>query len=144
MVDQTVRLSASPADHAAIGDWFAAWGGFVAAVDFTGARALFDPRVIGFGTFADTVAGLDSLEHEQWRSIWPTIRDFRFVPESLQCATSPDRLLAFAAITWRSTGFDNAGNPFDRPGRATVALARADRHAPWRGVHTHFSLNPAG
>ncbi len=143
MTDQLSQLSASAADRAAIRDWFAQLGGFVQVVDYVGARALFDHRVIGFGTFAATVSGLDNLEAGQWRSIWPTIRDFRFELESLQCATSPDRLLAFAAITWTSTGIDADGATFARPGRATVALARAAPEAAWLGVHTHFSLSPA-
>ena len=129
-------------DTAAIRDWFATWGGFVAAVDFESARPLFDPAVIGFGTFMDTVTGLDNLEQRQWRSIWPTIRDFRFNLDSLKCVVSEDRLLAVAAITWSSTGIGEDGTPFDRPGRATVGLVRAAPDAPWRGMHTHFSLNP--
>lgn len=129
-------------DTAAIRDWFATWGEFVAAVDFESARPLFDPDVIGFGTFMDTVTGLDNLEQRQWRSIWPTIRDFRFNLDSLKCVVSEDRLLAVAAITWSSTGIGEDGVHFDRPGRATVGLVRAATGAPWRGMHTHFSLNP--
>ncbi len=129
-------------DTAAIRDWFATWGSFVAAVDFESARPLFDPAVIGFGTFMDTVTGLDNLEQRQWRSIWPTIQDFRFNLDSLKCVVSEDRLLAVAAITWGSTGIGEDGRPFDRPGRATVGLVRAATDAPWRGMHTHFSLNP--
>lgn len=40
---------------------------------------------------------------------------------------------------WTSTGFHRDGAPFDRPGRATIALARQpDGH--WLGVHSHMSL----
>lgn len=129
-------------NDASIRDWFATWGRFVAAVDFAGARDLFDTDVIGFGTFMDTVTGLDNLEQRQWRSIWPTIRDFRFNLDSLKSVVSDDRLLAVAAITWSSTGIGEDGTPFDRPGRATVGLVRTAPNAPWRGMHTHFSLNP--
>lgn len=129
-------------DRDAIRDWFAAWGGFVAAVDFAGARPLFDAGVIGFGTYMDTVAGLDELERRQWRAIWPTIEGFSFNLDSLKPVVSPDRRQAFAAITWSSTGIAEDGGRFDRPGRATVAFARAQPDQPWRGIHTHFSLNP--
>lgn len=130
------------ADHGAIRAFFAEWGGYVAAVDFASARPLFDDGVIGFGTFMDTVVGLDNLERGQWRSIWPTIEDFRFNLDSLKCVVAPERLMAMGAITWNSTGIAENGERFDRPGRATVVFARADTAQPWRGVHTHFSLNP--
>ena len=53
-------------DHAALAAWFDAWGDHVAAVDFTGARALFEDDVIGFGTWMDVVDGLTNLEATQW------------------------------------------------------------------------------
>ena len=47
---------------------------------------------------------------------------------------------AWAAVPWTSTGFDENGTAFDRPGRATVTFRRDG--ARWLGVHTHFSLKP--
>ncbi len=129
-------------DVDAIRDWFAAWGGHVAAVDFESARPLFDDAVIGFGTYMDTATGLDELERRQWRGVWPTIEGFRFNLASLKSVVSPDRRQAFAAITWSSTGIAADGGRFERPGRATVAFARPAPDQPWRGIHTHFSLNP--
>ena len=67
--------------------------------------------------------------------------DFRFNGDALQCLVSPDRIMACAAVTFSSTGFDQAGEPFDRPGRATIALNQAGPDAPWRATHIHFSLN---
>jgi ketosteroid isomerase-like protein len=128
-------------DHASVADWLARWGRLVAAVDFAGARALFDPAVVAFGTHMDVVEGLERLEADQWRSVWPTIADFRFDLASLSCRFSPDRLMALAVVTWGSTGFAADGTPFDRPGRATVGLERQAPGAPWRGIHTHLSLN---
>jgi hypothetical protein len=32
------------------------------------------------------------------------------------------------------------GTPYDRPGRATVVLVRANTDAPWLAQHTHLSL----
>ena len=49
----------------------------VRAVDFERARPLFAEDAIAFGTFAAVVSGREHIELEQWRHIWPTIRDFR-------------------------------------------------------------------
>lgn len=128
--------------HAGVRDWFDEWGGYVAAVDFASARALFDPSVVGFGTFKDVVHGLDALEAGQWRAVWPAIRDFRFDLDSLELLPSGDGRMVVALITWSSTGFDTGGEPFARPGRATVVLAR-DAGGAWKGRHTHLSVFPA-
>ncbi len=129
-------------DVEAIRDWFATWHGHVDAVNFTASRDLFDADVIGFGTFMDTVEGLDNLEQQQWRTIWPTIEGFRFNLETLRAGVSKDRCLAFGVITWNSTGTDDAGRPYPRPGRATVLFGRASPEESWKGLHTHISLNP--
>ena len=71
-------------------DWFSAWDRLVDAVDFVPARALFDPGVVSFGTRMDTVKGLETLERDQWRRVWPTIRGFRFDLSTLECLVSPD------------------------------------------------------
>lgn len=128
-------------DKSSIRDWFAQWSGFVAAVDFDSARALFLPTVIGFGTYKDAVHGLDRLEAEQWRSIWPTIRDFSFDLDSLEVLMSPDGQQGVALIGWDSTGIDEDGQPYPRPGRATVVLNRVGD--AWLGAHTHLSVCPA-
>lgn len=128
---------------ASVRAWFAAWGQCVAAVDFDGARTLFDPAVVGFGTFKDVVSGLDALESGQWRTIWPAIENFRFDLDSLRVLTTDDGLMAVGIVIWNSDGFDDSGKRFERPGRATVVLQRSSGNAPWRGMHTHFSLFPA-
>lgn len=119
-------------------DWFRTWDGCVRARDFASARALFDPSVSGFGTHAAIVIGQAELEREQWSKVWPTIADFRFSVHDLHGAIHGDH--AWAAVPWTSTGFHADGTTFARPGRATVIFKR-DGDA-WRGVHTHFSLNP--
>jgi len=118
--------------------WFRAWEACVRDVDYGSARTLFDANVISFGTHAEIVSGLDALEAQQWSAIWPRIADFRFVVEMLHGEIARDH--AWAAVPWTSTGFDQSGAAFDRPGRATVTLRRDG--ARWRGVHTHFSLKP--
>jgi len=133
----------APAEEVeAIRGWFATWHRHVDAVNFTAARDLFDDGVIGFGTFMDTVAGLDSLEDRQWRAIWPTIEGFRFNLDTLRVGVSKDSCLAFGVVTWDSTGFHKDGSRYPRPGRATVLFGRARPGDPWKGLHTHISLNP--
>jgi ketosteroid isomerase-like protein len=133
---------ADPADIATIKAWFDTWSPLVEAVDFVPARPLFEERIVSFGTKMDVVEGLGNLETNQWRGVWPTIRDFRFATETLRVGTSPDRLFAIGICTWTSTGVHEDGSTFDRPGRATVAFARASTDAEWKGVHTHISLAP--
>ena len=129
-------------DVAAIGDWFTRWNKLVAALDFTGSRDLFHDDVVGFGTHMDVVVGLDALERMQWRSIWPTMSDFEFKVNTMQVMVSPDRLQATAVLTWMSTGYQEDGSTFPRPGRGTVVLTRKKVSDPWLGSHTHISLNP--
>jgi hypothetical protein len=124
-------------DEASVRAWLQTWGSCVAAVDFERARPLFDSSVTGFGTFAGAVVGLDRLEAEQWRQVWPTITGFAFDVDGAQVLVSGDRCQAVVVATWTS-----ARDGVDRPGRATVALHRDDVTSPWLGVHTHFSLVP--
>jgi ketosteroid isomerase-like protein len=125
-----------------IRNWFLTWGSQVAAVDFASARELFHPDVIGFGTFMDVVRGLDRLEQQQWRSIWPTIEGFRFLVDQLVSGVSEDGKHAYGIVPWTSTGFHEDGTPYNRPGRATVLFTRPDTIAPWLAIHTHISLEP--
>ncbi len=131
----------NPADHASIKAWFDTWSGYVAAVDFDSSRPMFEEDVVGFGTWMDTVEGLDNLMEKQWKSIWPTIRDFEFLTDTLQVRVSPDRLFAVAVLVWKSSGFHENGEAYPRPGRCTAGLRRDSVDAPWKGNHTHFSLN---
>ena len=80
------------ADKQAIANWFSTWEKLIGRVDYALARDLFDSDVIGFGTHMDTVKGLDHLEQDQWRHVWPTIDGFRFDLDTLECMIFPDRL----------------------------------------------------
>ena len=63
------QLAPNPADHSSITAWFDTWSGYVATVDFDSARPMFELDVVGFGTWMDTVEGLDNLMEKQWISI---------------------------------------------------------------------------
>ena len=128
-------------DRASISAWLATWGECIAALEFARARTLFAPDVVGFGTYSDLLVGLDDLEARQWRVVWPAITDFRFDLGGIWTDVSGDRKSGFLAAAWTSTGRDEEGRPFARPGRCTVTLRRKESSAPWLGTHTHFSLN---
>lgn len=123
---------------AAVRAWFERLETAVRAVDYDAGRAIVADDVVSFGTKAVTVRGLDHLQDNQWSGIWPTTEGFTVDLDSLHA----DRAgaLAWGVVTWTSTGFDEVGEPFDRPGRATVVLERRDGR--WLAVHTHFSLFP--
>lgn len=118
--------------------WFEEFEACVRAVDFERGRSYFVEDAVAFGTRADVVSGLDNLVRHQWQGIWGNIRDFAFRLDQLHGGA--DGNLAWGVAPWTSTGFDRDGNPFPRPGRATVVFRRVgDR---WLAQHTHFSLNP--
>ena len=119
-------------------EWLLEMQACVRSVDFARARPLFDEDVVAFGTFAAVVSGRDRLEREQWRNIWPTIRDFTFRLAELHCVGSQDALCV--VVPWDSIGQHDDGQPFDRPGRATLLLTpRGERLV---ATHSHFSLAP--
>jgi ketosteroid isomerase-like protein len=118
--------------------WFRNLQDCVRRVDYTSAVALFAADVASFGTHAEVVTGLEALRASQWSNVWPNIEDFTFDIEQVHGGS--DGAGGWAMAPWTSTGFDEQGAPFDRPGRATVTFARRD--GTWLAVHTHFSLNP--
>jgi ketosteroid isomerase-like protein len=106
--------------------------------DFAGGRGMFAPDALAFGTFAASVHGLENIEREQWRNVWPRIRGFRFDDRPAIHASQDS---AWIATEWSSEATGPDGHPFRRPGRATLVLARRDGR--WRCVHSHFSLLPS-
>lgn len=118
--------------------WLTEMQSYVRAVDFQGARRIFRPDVVGFGTFSGVLDGLDHLVAGQWSNVWGTIRDFTFRLDEVRAGR--DGALAWAACPWDSRGVRADGTTFDRPGRMTVILVRDA--AGWRAAHTHFSLYP--
>ncbi|HWL43821.1 MAG TPA: nuclear transport factor 2 family protein [Ilumatobacter sp.] len=138
-----VDTSSSPVSDtviASVREWVAGWSAEVAAADIRAGRERFAGDLVAFGTHADVVAGRDEVEAEQWSQIWPRIEEFAFLVDELVVQASPDGLLAVAIVPWTSVGIGADGTPFDRPGRATIVLARDSHGAAWVGTHTHFSL----
>jgi hypothetical protein len=83
--------------------------------------------------------GLDALEREQWRKIWPTIRNFKFDDPVI---FSPEGASSFIIVlgTWRSEGKTMGHKWYDRRGRVTLALE--SKMGPLLCIHSHFSMEP--
>lgn len=123
--------------------WLEAFAERVRARDFPGGRALFAPGAHGFGTVSRVMRSLDALEREQWARVWPVTSGFCFERRGLRIEASPDGLQAVAMATWKACNHpEPKRRVFDRRGRATVVLRRADAAAPWIAEHTHFSFDP--
>lgn len=106
--------------------------------NFDAGRRMFAEDAVAFGTWAMAVHGLDNIEREQWRNVWPRIRGFTFEPGPVVRA---DGDTAWIAAGWQSEATGADGKPFTRPGRATFILAR--RNDCWQCVHSHVSLQPS-
>lgn len=122
----------------AVRQWFERLGRYCAAVDYPAAHVIFADDVASFGTRARIVTGIGPLQKNQWQGIWPNISDFRIDSHSI--LGGGDAEYAWGMAVWDSTGYDEQGRPFQRPGRATVVLQRRD--GVWLALHTHFSLAP--
>jgi ketosteroid isomerase-like protein len=118
--------------------WLRDFSAAVRARDFATGRRMFAPDAVAFGTFARAVSGLDNIEREQWRNVWPRIQEFRFDEQPVIQGAGDS---AWIAAGWSSQAIGPDGKPFVRPGRATFILGRRDGH--WVAVHSHVSLLPS-
>jgi ketosteroid isomerase-like protein len=116
--------------------WLAEMQDCVQTVDFARCRAIFAPDVTAFGSLGERLSGLERLEHDQWRRVWPRISNFTFDLDRLDWGGTGDVL--WLACPWTSEGRREDGTPFTRPGRITAVLER--RAGRWVAVHTHHSL----
>ena len=105
--------------------------------DFDTGRTMFADEALAFGTWARAVRGLPNVEREQWRNVWPRIREFHFEANPTIQAGSD---MAWIAAEWSTEATGTDGKSFTRPGRGTFVLAKRDGR--WRCVHSHFSLLP--
>ena len=131
--------SINPDDIVGVKAWFETLAAHVREVDFVGARPIFAPDMIAFGTFTDFMTGRDVAEQQQWRNVWPHIDGFRWRPD-IKAIVSPDRLQAVGMGVFDSTGYQQDGTSYNRPGRATVVFVRASTDTAWLAQHTHLSL----
>jgi len=121
-----------------ITDWLRAFEAACRGRDFDTGRRMFAPDALAFGTYATAVRGLENIEREQWRNVWPRIRGFRFEERPAIHAAGD---AAWIAGEWSSEATGPDGRPFRRPGRGTFVLARRDGR--WLCVHSHVSLLPS-
>lgn len=107
-------------------------------VDYGPARKIWHPRVLAFGTHMAVVEGIEDFVQAQWKSIWPTIDDFRFTLPDCRYLVASDRSMALVIAPWTSTGYHADGTTYPRPGRASLTFVMtADG---WRAIHSHMSL----
>ncbi|MCC6717462.1 MAG: DUF4440 domain-containing protein, partial [Acetobacteraceae bacterium] len=114
-------MSALPLADAAIRaeilDWLEVFAGFVREVDYAGARPMWHPDLLAFGTYSDVIQGLETAIATQWDNVWPRTADFAF--DLAGTHVLADGGMAVAVTPWTSSGFHQDGTRFDRPGRAT-------------------------
>jgi len=122
-----------------IHDWLVRFAACVAAVDYAAARPFWHPDIIVFGTYQELIHGRDRWTETQWDNVWPRTEGFAFDLANTAILVSADGSMATVITPWTSTGFHPDGTRFDRPGRATITLAR-QRDGRWLGVHSHMSL----
>jgi ketosteroid isomerase-like protein len=120
-----------------ITDWLREFEAACRGRDFDTGRRMFADDAVAFGTYATAVRGLDNIEREQWRNVWPRIREFRF---EARPAIHSAGDAAWIATEWSSEATAPDGRPFRRPGRGTFVLARRDGR--WLCGHSHVSLLP--
>jgi ketosteroid isomerase-like protein len=120
-------------------DWLEMFSGYVRDVDYASARPLFHKDILAFGTHRDVLPSLEAWVNTQWDNVWPRTDDFRFDLAATHVLASDDGSMAVVVAPWTSTGFNEDGARFDRPGRATIVFHKTD--GVWLGVHSHLSLN---
>lgn len=144
MSAQTSGTAALPiagdSDRAGIIAWLSEFAAYVRTVDYAAARPLVHPDVIAFGTHRDVISGLDNWVKNQWDNVWPKTADFRFDLTNTRILVATDRSLATVIAPWTSTGYHADGQPFDRPGRATMVFQH-QTDGRWLCIHSHMSLN---
>ena len=84
------RLPVAEEDRRSVKEWYDRWSGYVADVNFTAARPTFAEDAIAFGSKVEVMTSQAQLEAEQWRSVWPSIENYRFDTSTLELIMSPD------------------------------------------------------
>jgi ketosteroid isomerase-like protein len=134
-----VHAICSPPSILDIQRWLSEFASCVRDERYDDALSLFAAEVVAFGTVAAHVVGLEALEREQWRKVWPVTRGFDFELSTLQ--VFGDGALVVVGVPWSSVGYDTSGNTFERSGRATIVLS-SENGQRLVALHSHFSLDP--
>jgi ketosteroid isomerase-like protein len=92
----------------AVSDWLREFEAACRERDFAAGRRLFASDALAFGTYAVAVRGIENIEGEQWRNVWPRIREFRF-ESAPTVQVSGDS--AWIAAGWVVIGSHRAGWP---------------------------------
>ena len=133
----------------AVHEWFRRLERYCNAVDFASPRSIYRDDVVSFGSEEKIGSELAVVREnmiwasfaklvDQWNHVWPSIHDFKIDMDSVRAGGN--YLLAWGAAIWTSTGFDETGTPFERPGRISLVLGK--RGPAWYAIHTHNSLAP--
>ena len=130
---------AAPALKAEILDWLDRFAACVRDVDYKAAYPFWHDDIVIFGTFQELVRSRQRWTDTQWDNVWPRTAEFRFDLANTEVLASADGSMAVAVTPWGSQGWHPDGTPFDRPGRATIMLAKQP-DGRWVGVHSHMSL----
>jgi ketosteroid isomerase-like protein len=130
---------AAPAVKAEILDWLDRFSACVREVDYKSAYPFWHDDIVIFGTFQELVRSRQRWTDTQWDNVWPRTAEFRFDLAHTEVLASADGGMAVAVTPWTSQGWHPDGTPFDRPGRATIMLAKQP-DGRWVGVHSHMSL----
>ena len=130
---------ADAATAESVKDWLSRFAACVRDVDYAAAYPFWHEDIVIFGTYQELVRSRKAWTETQWDNVWPRTEGFTFDLANTTVLASSDGSMAVAIAPWISTGFHADGTPFDRPGRATIVLARQP-DGRWLGVHSHMSL----
>ncbi len=130
---------ADAATAESVKDWLSRFAACVRDVDYAAAYPFWHEDIVIFGTYQELVRSRKAWTETQWDNVWPRTEGFTFDLANTTVLASSDGSMAVAIAPWTSTGFHADGTPFDRPGRATIVLARQP-DGRWLGVHSHMSL----
>ena len=130
---------AAPAVKAEILDWLDRFAACVREVDYKSAYPFWHDDIVIFGTYQELVKSRQRWTDTQWDNVWPRTAEFRFDLANTEVLASADGSMAVAVTPWTSQGWHPDGTGFDRPGRATIMLAKQP-DGRWVGVHSHMSL----
>src|SRR5919106_3060157 len=128
---------------AEVHEWLDRFAVCVREVDYAAARPFWHPDIVIFGTYQELVKSLSAWTEQQWDNVWPRTAEFRFDLANSMVMAAPDGAMAVAIAPWTSTGFYEDGMRFDRPGRATIVLAR-QADGRWLGGHSAMLLAGGG